>query len=138
MFLQIAAAPEYEVNEYGLVRRCDNCRALTPFKRGKYDAVKLNGVNYSVHRLVLMTFRPIPNCEAMDVDHIDFNPTNNRLENLRWADHRENAKRQQRRVNKNARKDTGEQPIRRQRRKAEPPAQESSDEALAAVGEDAE
>lgn len=97
MFMPIADAPDYEVNEFGLVRRADNCRPLTPFKRGKYDTVKLNGKNYSVHRLVLSTFYPVQGCESMDVDHIDYNPENNRLENLRWMEHKENAKRQRRR-----------------------------------------
>lgn len=100
MFYPIPYAPEYEVNEFGTVRRVDNSRPLKPFKRGKYLAVKLNGTNYSVHRLVLDTFNPVENSEGLDVDHIDYDPENNRLPNLRWMPHRENARRQKRRVHK--------------------------------------
>lgn len=138
MFLPIEAAPEYEINEYGLVRRVDTCRPLTPFKRGKYDAVKLNGVNYSIHRLVLMTFHPIENYDNMDVDHIDYNPDNNHLSNLRWLDHRENARRQRRRKD-HVQQHVSEEPIHRHRqRKTKQISQEASAETSQTVRQEAE
>lgn len=39
----------------------------------------------SVHRLVLITFNPIPNMNDMEVDHIDENRLNNKLSNLQWV-----------------------------------------------------
>lgn len=42
-----------------------------------------------IHRLVLSAFEGCPN-ENLLVDHIDTNPQNNKLENLRWVTHREN------------------------------------------------
>ena len=42
-----------------------------------------------VHRLVAETFLPRP-LGATDVDHIDGDKTNNRVENLRWVSHKEN------------------------------------------------
>ena len=44
-----------------------------------------------VHRLVMLTFQP---CEVQDelfVNHKDFDVTNNRLDNLEWVTHQENA-----------------------------------------------
>ena len=44
----------------------------------------------SAHRLVMLTWKPIPNAEEMTVDHLDHNKRNNKLENLEWVDEREN------------------------------------------------
>ena len=39
---------------------------------------------WRVHRLVMLAFNPIDNAQDFDVDHIDGQRTNNKLENLRW------------------------------------------------------
>ena len=44
----------------------------------------------STHRLVMLTWKPIPNAEEMTVDHLDHNKRNNKLENLEWVDETEN------------------------------------------------
>ena len=44
----------------------------------------------SAHRLVMLTWKPIPNAEEMTVDHLDHNKRNNKLENLEWVDEKEN------------------------------------------------
>jgi hypothetical protein len=43
-----------------------------------------------VHRLVAKAFLPPPSPEETDVAHNDGDPSNNRVENLRWATHRDN------------------------------------------------
>ena len=45
---------------------------------------------YKVHRLVLMTFNPINNMNKLDVNHIDENKTNHKLENLNSMNRKEN------------------------------------------------
>lgn len=42
-----------------------------------------------IHRLVAFAFIPNPN-DYPEIDHIDGNPSNNNVENLRWVTHRQN------------------------------------------------
>lgn len=43
-----------------------------------------------VHRLVMETFNPIENMSAYDVNHIDEDKMNNRIDNLEWMKHKDN------------------------------------------------
>lgn len=45
------------------------------------------------HRLVLLTFRPIPNAEDLTVDHLNHNKRDNSLSNLEWVTKVENQER---------------------------------------------
>ena len=47
----------------------------------------------SAHRLVMLTWRPIPNAEELTVDHLDHNKRNNELINLEWVTKEENSSR---------------------------------------------
>ena len=46
--------------------------------------------NKCFHRLVLMSWKPNPSLFATQCDHIDNNPRNNRVDNLRWCTDLEN------------------------------------------------
>jgi hypothetical protein len=55
---------------------------LTPYKRGKYLAVKLKGKNHYIHKLVAEQFLIQPSAEHTEIHHIDINPFNNNVFNL--------------------------------------------------------
>lgn len=59
-----------------------------------YLQVRVCGVTHLVHRIIwLMTFGDLPGC----IDHIDGNPLNNAIANLRAVTHQENMANQKRR-----------------------------------------
>lgn len=49
------------------------------------DRPPSKGHRFSVHRLVMETFYPVLNMDNLQVDHINGDNQDNRLENLRWA-----------------------------------------------------
>ena len=58
--------------------------------RYKVD-LKKNGIrkNFKVHRLVAEAFIPNPN-NYPEINHIDSNPLNNKVDNLEWCNHKYN------------------------------------------------
>lgn len=54
--------------------------------------VNLDGQKYLVHRLILLTFNPEGQIDDKNlVMHLDGNPSNNNLTNLKWGNYKENA-----------------------------------------------
>lgn len=49
----------------------------------------------AVHRLVLLTFKPIPNAESLTIDHLNHNKRDNLLSNLEWVSKQVNQTRAQ-------------------------------------------
>ena len=97
----------YEVSNFGRIRcvggtilRKDNkpytlkSLVLKPFvSRCNYEILTLRlDINKKVliHRAVLETFKPVPNMEDLQVNHIDGNKRNNLLSNLEWVTREEN------------------------------------------------
>jgi hypothetical protein len=75
-------------SNYGKIKINNEVRNLSVNSQG-YIKTEINKKNYTVHRLVALTFLPNPKNKAM-VNHIDGNKTNNALINLEWATCREN------------------------------------------------
>lgn len=75
---------QYFVSNFGKVKHIDKVLKLTKNCKG-YLCVGINQKNKNIHRLVAETFKPIPNCNKLVVNHIDGNKLNNNLDNLEWC-----------------------------------------------------
>lgn len=87
MWKTIDKKPNYEVNVLGQVRNKKTGRVLKQSKRKDgYCQVMLGRktVPLYIHRLVAETFIPNPK-NMSQVDHINGDKSDNRLENLRWS-----------------------------------------------------
>lgn len=92
----IAEAPNYEVSNLGNIRNIKLNKPMKPFYNNSgYCQVVLRNDNKNlyrlVHRLVAITFLDNPNGYA-EVNHKDFNKSNNTVDNLEWVSHKINMK----------------------------------------------
>lgn len=83
----------WQVSNYG---RCRNMYGTITYgsrNRSGYHRVKIEGQHYFVHRLVKFAFDGSPeNDLAWQVNHLDGNKSNNRLDNLDYATHSHNVR----------------------------------------------
>lgn len=90
---------KYDVSNMGQIRTYRDCaghwtgqpRLMSLLRNGDGFFIRLGRRNiYYVHRLVLITFvGPCP--DGMECRHLDGNPSNNRVDNLRWGTKIENS-----------------------------------------------
>ena len=96
---EIPGLPGYEISIYGdvyfkgdvsgkLRRKSGIC--VQHRNRLGYITVHINGKIYYVHRLLAITYIENPE-NKKEIDHIDGNPSNSSLDNLRWATPKENS-----------------------------------------------
>jgi hypothetical protein len=57
------------------------------FNSRGYGQIAIDGKKYGIHRIIFMMFN---GCMPNEIDHIDGNPSNNLIENLREATHQQN------------------------------------------------
>lgn len=107
----------YEVNNLGEVRSLYyneqfRTKLLTPLNaKGGYLVINLNHKGkkkqVKIHRLVALTFIPNDDNNKIQVNHIDEDKTNNKVENLEWMTPKENSNHgtRNKRVSKNKKND---------------------------------
>lgn len=88
----------YTINDKGEVFS-DNTGKMKTRNKGNTEYQIINFMKedgkkktFRLHRLVMMAFEPIENCESMEVNHKDGNKKNNCLSNLEWCSSSENQK----------------------------------------------
>ena len=82
---------EIEVEEPHRIRRIGSDRFVSTSMSHDYVQISLNGRTYRLHRILARHFIPNPN-NLPEVDHVDRNPSNNSIDNLRWVSRSENAR----------------------------------------------
>ena len=90
VFVPIAEHPEYMISSFGRVkRRRDNFFLALWLDDKGYYRVSIGRKRPFLHRLLAQAFIPNPEGKPC-VDHIDGDPQNNSILNLRWATRSEN------------------------------------------------
>lgn len=79
-----------EASTYGRIRDAKTKEIRNIYTKGggyKHFREKVNGIEKTmyVHRCVLYAFNYIEGCDKLNVNHKDFNPSNNNLSNLEWC-----------------------------------------------------
>ena len=83
---------EIEVEPPHRIRKRSNKRIVSQcLANSGYVCVKLNREKYYYHRILARHFIPNPD-DLPEVDHIDRNPLNNAINNLRWASRTDNTR----------------------------------------------
>lgn len=86
---------EYRMYVSNMGHFMDEYKKIIPIKinQNGYVVIKTKYGLVQGHRLVMFTWRPTANMEALTVDHLDHNKRNNSVENLEWVTSAENKRR---------------------------------------------
>jgi hypothetical protein len=84
---KVTAKPQ--VSSLGRYRNCRGVISTPKPKTNGYVPIGINGKNHLIHRVMAVTFQLRKRDDQDTVDHIDNDPSNNRLDNLRWANRSE-------------------------------------------------
>lgn len=92
---QIPEYPKYEASNLGKIRNIKTGRILKQaYLNSGYSIVsmRIDGITKTVpvHRLVMLAFDHRDNVSKLNVNHKDWDKTNNRLDNLEWVTAQEN------------------------------------------------
>ena len=84
----------YIIFRTGKIYSVKSGKFMKPSNFSTYKSVGLSKdgkeTRFRIHRLLGLTFIPNPDNKKC-IDHINRNPNDNRIENLRWVTHRENS-----------------------------------------------
>ena len=80
---------EIEVEEPHRIRRIGSDRFVSTSMSHDYVQISLNGRTYRLHRILARHFIPNPD-NLPEIDHIDRNPLNNSIDNLKWSSRSDN------------------------------------------------
>ena len=101
-FLPIDGYNNYFVSNFGNIKNVKTNRIMKQRNHNGYKLIGLckNGKvkSFSVHRLVGIAFLKNPD-EKPVIDHIDNNPTNNNVKNLRWCSQKDNGCNRDKQIN---------------------------------------
>lgn len=81
------------VSNMGHFRDEHKCLMKAMISKDGYISIKTPVGIKTAHRLVMLTWRPIPNAEVLTIDHLDHNKRNNSVMNLEWVSKEENLRR---------------------------------------------
>nr|QBK93843.1 MAG: HNH endonuclease [Pithovirus LCPAC406] len=90
--LSFMGLSKYKISNHGDVRNKQSCTNLDGYYKGSDKRKEFGLYNnegrpkgFKRYNLLMYAFRGTPEDDSMTVDHIDCDPTNDNLSNLRWA-----------------------------------------------------